>query len=903
MSTEQETSENESTAINNIEQRANVYRVYIDGSCIRNGASTAQAGYGLYWGDQHPWNCSNPLPQDGTATATNNKAELAAAIKALHIARDHKLEQLIIYSDSNYVIQGITEWVNKWKENGWKTAGGEDVKNKEVWIELSKLSEASTTKITWKHVAAHSGISGNEEADKLAVQGAKQNTVKAQRSEGVKCNDAINPTIDKYTDSNTQPKVIYVQENDTNTNRQSTMKEHTTSIRKATRDRSNTPVPGSMNGSCASTQSSKSVAGNTKVKAGRSIENNESEGDSHTLKIMNNMETILETIVTELHQLREDQLEFKKEVKQQISGIIDKQQDDRISLSNLSKEVKDDIRICINKIEQLRVDSKKDHIVNNSYDQFTTVVSDFKKNVSSRLDSVSTTIQTLDTSMTSTRSEMNKMSRDCATEFRALDSKNAQIAESLVEMKTNIKRTGHTLVDIEKSLTSISEKDEFTRPARSAKETTCDVENAPVTDNKYTGLEDESDDEVIFNGADPGKKDCQPANKQESESTKVNNTIEKQNIISGEYKDSLRNNENKINSDKPKKRELVYLIGDSISGQVNPALLGKSTKTYVKKLKAPKIEDLHTLKDQIKDANMIIIHTGIKNLRGKESTDDIWKTFTESIKAFKEAAPESQIVVSKVIPVGDHEIDINRNLLNAQNEKTITELKQTQISFIDHGNLAERGTPIKEYYRPDLIHLAGQGVVVFAENLENEINRILKKGEHRLQFESETSQFMEHTDGRDINTYDNHNKRGERFHRPYQPTKYGNGQYGRQRYNTEERDQQRYTDRRYQRPMHLDNRRYTGYPSRSDNRDNERQYYRKKESDSMRYFDRKGYRDNDKHYYRSDYDKDNHEYDTQYTSKRRNYWSERCDESVDRYESEMYFSNDGDYYGRRRNVR
>ena len=315
VSTEQE-SENESTAIHNTEQRANVYRVYIDGSCIRSGASTAQAGYGLYWGDQHPWNCSNPLPQDGTAT--NNKAELAAAIKALHIARDHKLEQLITYSDSNCVILGITEWVYKWKENGWKTAGGEDVKNKEVWIDLSKLSEASTSKIIWKHVAAHSGISGNEEADKLAVQGAKQITAKAQRSEGVKCNDTINPAIDKHTDFNTQPKVIYVQEKDTNANRQSTMKEHTTPIRKATRDRSNTPVPGSMNGFCVSAQSSKSVAGNSKVKTGRSIENNESEGDSHTLKFMNNMETILRTIVTELHQLREDQLEFKKEVKQQI---------------------------------------------------------------------------------------------------------------------------------------------------------------------------------------------------------------------------------------------------------------------------------------------------------------------------------------------------------------------------------------------------------------------------------------------------------------------------------------------------------------------------------------------------------------------------------------------------------
>ena len=63
-------------------------------------------------------------------------------------------------------------------------------------------------------------------------------------------------------------------------------------------------------------------------------------------------------------------------------------------------------------------------------------------------------------------------------------------------------------------------------------------------------------------------------------------------------------------------------MGDSTSGQVNPAVLGKATETYVKKLKESKEEDLHTLTDQVKDAKMNIIHTGINNLRHKESTAD-----------------------------------------------------------------------------------------------------------------------------------------------------------------------------------------------------------------------------------------------------------------------------------------
>ena len=127
------TSEHENTTAQadlNSEQQDRIPIVYVDGSCIRNGASTSQAGFDLFWGDQHLWNCSQPLPQD--SSATNNKAELAAAIKALQVARDHKLEQMIVYSDSKYVIKGVTEWIYKWKENGWKTAGGGgDVKNKD----------------------------------------------------------------------------------------------------------------------------------------------------------------------------------------------------------------------------------------------------------------------------------------------------------------------------------------------------------------------------------------------------------------------------------------------------------------------------------------------------------------------------------------------------------------------------------------------------------------------------------------------------------------------------------------------------------------------------------------------------------------------------------------------------
>ena len=243
------TSEHESATAQadlNSEQQDRIPRVYIDGCCIRNGASTSQTGFGLFWGDQHPWNFSQPLPQD--SSATNNKAELAAAIKALQVARDHKLKQMIVYFDSNYLIQGVTEWINKWKENGWKTAGGDDVKNKDVWMELANLAEDSTTKITWKHVAAHSGIAGNEEADNLAVKAAKQNTAYFQRSE--ECSEVsprsiIHSTVETSAVTNSKPNDITPILIDTTHH---DMKINMTPNRKTSRDNSNMPVPGSMNG-------------------------------------------------------------------------------------------------------------------------------------------------------------------------------------------------------------------------------------------------------------------------------------------------------------------------------------------------------------------------------------------------------------------------------------------------------------------------------------------------------------------------------------------------------------------------------------------------------------------------------------------------------------------------------
>ena len=98
---------------------------------------------------------------------TNNKMELKAAIEGLKSIKDTK-SLVEIYTDSQYVKNGINLWINKWKINGWKTANKKEVANKKLWIELDLLTQHH--KISWFWVKGHSGNYYNEIADKLAVE-------------------------------------------------------------------------------------------------------------------------------------------------------------------------------------------------------------------------------------------------------------------------------------------------------------------------------------------------------------------------------------------------------------------------------------------------------------------------------------------------------------------------------------------------------------------------------------------------------------------------------------------------------------------------------------------------------------------------------------------------------------
>ena len=136
-------------------------KIYTDGSCIENPGKGGWAAIILDNG--------NKIEIKGNKeNATNNQMELLAPIQALKkIPKGSKVQ---IFTDSKYVKSGITEWIHNWKKNGWKTASKQNVKNKELWLELDLLN--NEFEINWNWVKAHSTDELNNEVDLLARSAA-----------------------------------------------------------------------------------------------------------------------------------------------------------------------------------------------------------------------------------------------------------------------------------------------------------------------------------------------------------------------------------------------------------------------------------------------------------------------------------------------------------------------------------------------------------------------------------------------------------------------------------------------------------------------------------------------------------------------------------------------------------
>jgi len=144
-------------------------QVWTDGACPNNGKGGARAGIGVYWGEGHKLNLAQRVVGD---KQTNNVAEIQAATMSISQAMGAGIAMLQVNTDSQFLINCVTLWMENWKRKGWKTATGQGVKNKEDLVELDKLLQERKVTIKWTHVKGHSDNKGNIEADKLAVKGA-----------------------------------------------------------------------------------------------------------------------------------------------------------------------------------------------------------------------------------------------------------------------------------------------------------------------------------------------------------------------------------------------------------------------------------------------------------------------------------------------------------------------------------------------------------------------------------------------------------------------------------------------------------------------------------------------------------------------------------------------------------
>lgn len=133
--------------------------IHTDGACKGN---PGPGGWGVVIEDDTKRLCMANRVKE----TTNQKMELTAAIKALETLSKHQGRPIHLRSDSNYLVKGMTEWMDGWKAKGWRGSNKKPVANKDLWLKLDELSQKHD--ITWSWVKGHSGDQGNELADALA---------------------------------------------------------------------------------------------------------------------------------------------------------------------------------------------------------------------------------------------------------------------------------------------------------------------------------------------------------------------------------------------------------------------------------------------------------------------------------------------------------------------------------------------------------------------------------------------------------------------------------------------------------------------------------------------------------------------------------------------------------------
>ena len=144
--------------------------IHTDGCCLGNPGKGGFAAVVRRY--ENGTEIKKRVVSDSAARTTNNKMELMAAIDGLRQISRNEAAKIRVFSDSQYVVLGMTERLSKWQAKGWRTASGQPVKNRELWEALLSVSEGLD--VQWQWVRGHNGDSRNEEADFLANQAASK---------------------------------------------------------------------------------------------------------------------------------------------------------------------------------------------------------------------------------------------------------------------------------------------------------------------------------------------------------------------------------------------------------------------------------------------------------------------------------------------------------------------------------------------------------------------------------------------------------------------------------------------------------------------------------------------------------------------------------------------------------
>ncbi len=150
-----------------------IQSVYTDGACTGN---PGPGGWSVvvYFTDSSVYELGG-----AEAKTTNNRMEMQAAIAALRIlAAAKQTEPTTLYTDSEYLIKGVTQWIKGWKKKGWKTAQGKAVLNQDLW---EALDELNSKQVIWEHVRGHAGNVGNERCDTIARAFANGKSISLQQ--------------------------------------------------------------------------------------------------------------------------------------------------------------------------------------------------------------------------------------------------------------------------------------------------------------------------------------------------------------------------------------------------------------------------------------------------------------------------------------------------------------------------------------------------------------------------------------------------------------------------------------------------------------------------------------------------------------------------------------------------